>query len=45
MRTVLFFFTILLFSVSAWAQEVVVQGRVVDAETGEALPYVAIYAG
>ena len=45
MRTVLFFFTILQFSVSAWAQEVVVQGRVVDAETGEALPYVAIYAG
>ena len=45
MRTVLFFFTILLFSVSAWAQEVVVQGRVVDAKTGEALPYVSIYAG
>ena len=45
MRTVLFFFTILLFSVSAWAQEVVVQGRVVDAKTGEALPYISIYAG
>ena len=45
MRTVLFFFTILLFSVSAWAQDVVVQGRVVDAKTGEALPYVSIYAG
>ena len=45
MRTVLFFFTILLFSVSVWAQEVVVQGRVVDAKTGEALPYVSIYAG
>ena len=45
MRTVLFFFTILLFSVSAWAQEVEVQGRVVDAKTGEALPYVSIYAG
>ena len=45
MRTVLFFFTILLFSVSAWAQEVIVQGRVVDAETGEALPYVSIYVG
>jgi hypothetical protein len=30
-------------SVSAWAQEVELQGRVVDAETGEALPYVSIY--
>ena len=45
MRTVLFFFTILLFSVSAWAQEMVVQGRVVDAKTGETLPYVSIYVG
>ena len=28
-----------------WAQEVMVQGRVIDAKTGERLPYVSIYAG
>ena len=43
MRTLLIFFYALLLSVSAWAQEVVLQGRVVDAETSEAMPYVAIY--
>ena len=45
MRGVLLFLAVLLFSVSAWAQEVIVQGRVVDAKTGEKLPYVSIYAG
>ena len=45
MRSVLLFFSVLLFPVSAWAQEEIVQGRVVDAETGEALPYVSIYVG
>jgi hypothetical protein len=45
MYRVLPFFFVLLLSVSIWAQEVVVQGRVVDAKTGEALPYVSIYAG
>ena len=45
MRGVLLFFSVLLLSVSTWAQEVELQGRVVDAETGEALPYVSIYAG
>lgn len=44
MRNILLFLFILL-SVSTWAQEMVIQGRVVDAETGEALPYVSIYAG
>ena len=34
----------LLFSVSVWAQELTLQGRVVDAETGEHLPYVNIYS-
>ena len=43
MRGVLLFFSVLMVSVSAWAQEVELQGRVVDAETGEALPYVSIY--
>lgn len=42
MRGVLLFLAVLLFSVSTWAQEVIVQGRVVDAKTGEKLPYVSI---
>ena len=45
MRRILLFLSFLLLSASIWAQEVVVQGRVVDAKTGEALPYVSIYAG
>ena len=45
MRTLLIFFSALLLSVSVWAQEVVLQGRVVDAETSEAMPCVSIYAG
>ena len=45
MRGVLLFFSVLMVSVSAWAQEVELQGRVVDAKTGETLPYVSIYAG
>ena len=45
MRTLLIFFSALLLPLSAWAQEVVLQGRVVDAKTGERLPYVSIYAG
>ena len=45
MRNWLSFLLIILFPVSTWAQEMMVQGRVVDAETGEALPYVSIYAG
>lgn len=43
MRNWLFYLFILLFPVSTWTQEMMVQGRVVDAETGEALPYVSIY--
>ena len=43
MRNWLSFLLIILFPVSTWAQEMMVQGRVVDAETGEALPYVSIY--
>ena len=45
MRGVLLFFSVLMVSVSAWAQEVELQGRVVDAKTGETLPYVSIYVG
>ena len=40
------FLVTLLFAISSalsWAQELTVQGRVVDAETGEPLPYAAIY--
>lgn len=43
MRNILFFFLIL-FSVSTLAEELALQGRVVDAETGQALPYVHISA-
>lgn len=45
MRRILLFFSFVLLSASIWAQELTVQGRVVDAETGEALPYVSIYVG
>lgn len=45
MRKILLFLLFILLSESTWAQEVLVQGRVVDAKTGERLPYVSIYAG
>ena len=45
MNRLLLFLSVILFSVSAWAQEVELQGRVVDAKTGETLPYVSIYVG
>ena len=45
MRRIFFILSALLLSLSAWAQELVLQGRIVDAKTGEALPYVSIYAG
>ena len=40
-----FLFLFLLLSVSIWAQELTIQGRVIDAETGELLPYASIYVG
>jgi len=40
-----FLFLFLLLSVSIWAQELTIQGRVIDAETGESLPYASIYVG
>ena len=43
MRRTLFFFLLLLLAVSATAQELMLQGRVVDAETDEPLPYASIY--
>ncbi|MBR6170206.1 MAG: carboxypeptidase-like regulatory domain-containing protein [Bacteroidaceae bacterium] len=43
MRRIQLFLSFVLLSVSIWAQELMVQGRVVDAKTGEALPYVSIY--
>ena len=43
MRYILIILYVLLSSVFAWAQEIVLQGRVVDAETGEVLPYATIY--
>lgn len=43
MRRFLLLFPTILLSVSAWTQEVTLQGRVVDAKTGEPLPYAAIY--
>ena len=45
MRNILLFLSLIMLPVSAWAQGLTIQGRVVDAETGEALPYVSIYAG
>ena len=45
MRRALFLLLILLLSVSVWAQELTIQGRVIDAETGETLPYASIYVG
>ena len=44
MRSALFSLLFVLLSASAWAQQVTLRGRVVDAETGETLPYVAIFA-
>lgn len=43
MRNLLLILSVLLFSVSAWAQELILQGHVVDAETGEVLPYATVY--
>ena len=40
-----FLFLFLLLSVSIWAQELTIQGRIIDAETGESLPYASIYVG
>lgn len=45
MRRILLVLSVIVFSGSVWAQELTVHGRVVDAKTGEALPYVSIYAG
>ena len=44
MRHILLFLSVLLLPVAAWAQEVTLQGCVMDAETGEPLPYVNIYS-
>ena len=43
MRRTLFSILFLLLSVSVWGQELTLQGRVIDAETGEPLPYASIY--
>ena len=43
MNNWLSFLLIILFPVTIWAQEMMVQGRVVDAETGEIMPYALIY--
>ena len=43
MHRTLFFFLLLLLAISATAQELMLQGRVVDDETGEPLPYASIY--
>ena len=40
-----FLLLFLLLSASVWAQELTIQGRIVDAETGEPLPYASIYVG
>ena len=45
MLRVKFIILFLLLSVSIWAQELTIQGRVIDAETGESLPYASIYVG
>lgn len=45
MRFTIFFLSFLLFTGWAYAQKVTLQGHVQDAETGETLPYVSIYAG
>lgn len=45
MHYIFFILSLTLFSISSWAQEEVVQGQVVDASTGEKLPYVNIYVG
>ena len=36
---------LLLLSVPVWGQELTIQGRIIDAETGETLPYASIYVG
>ena len=43
MQRTLFLLSFWLLSVSVWAQELTIQGRVVDSETGESLPYASIY--
>lgn len=45
MQRTLFLLSFWLLSVSVWAQELTIQGRVIDAETGELLPYASIYVG
>ena len=45
MHKIILLLSVIMASVSTWAQEVTVHGRVVDADTGEALPYVSIYVG
>ena len=39
MRRTQFLFLFFLLFASVWAQELTIQGRVIDAETGETLPY------
>jgi len=36
---------LLMLSVPVWGQELTIQGRIIDAETGESLPYASIYVG
>lgn len=43
MRSILLLLSVLLFSASAWTQELTLQGRVIDAQTGEVLPYATVY--
>ena len=43
MRNILLILSAILFSASAWTQELTLQGRVVDAQTGEVLPYATVY--
>ena len=45
MRRTKFFCLFLLFSASVWAQKLTIQGCIVDAETGDPLPYASIYVG
>lgn len=45
MQKARFILLVWLFCVSAWAQELTLQGRVVDVETGEPLPFASIHVG
>ena len=45
MRRTQFLLLFFLLFASVWAQELTIQGRVIDAETGETLPYASIYVG